>query len=252
MTMLRTLSTASSHEGKVRSNNEDAFMSSEVEGLWAVADGMGGHERGEWASAQIIAALKSCDLSTDFESARQSVADCIHEANRSIFDVADAAGSMMGSTIVALLVKSQRFAVLWVGDSRAYLLRGGTLYRLSSDHTQVQELVDRGVLTPEDAENHPMSHALARAVGVMQAVEVDVVEDEVEAGDIFLLCSDGLHGYVPEADIVAHLQSQPPEMLANTLIETTLERGAPDNVTVISVMFSEPTLLSFAAKDSLV
>ena len=110
-------------------------------------------------------------------------------------------GRQMGSTVVTLLVHGARYAILWVGDSRAYVLRGGELVQLSRDHSQVQEMVDRGIMRPEDAEGHPMGHILSRAVGVRDEVEVDRVTGEVEPGDTFLLCSDGLHGYVDKADI---------------------------------------------------
>ena len=107
----------------------------------------------------------------------------------------------MGSTVVALLVHGARYAILWVGDSRAYVLRGGALIQLSRDHSQVQEMVDRGIMRPEDADDHPMGHILSRAVGVRDDVAIDRATGDVEPGDIFLLCSDGLHGYVDKRDI---------------------------------------------------
>lgn len=244
---LRIRSGAGSHEGCVRANNEDCYVCSEDQGLWVVADGMGGFEHGEWASQTLIAGL-AAPLSDDgFEKARDEVAERIHSANIVIFEESERRDARMGTTVVALLIREARFAVLWAGDSRAYLLRNGDLYRLSTDHSQVQEMVDRGMLAPEDASDHPMSHVLARAVGVMEELELDIVEDAIAPGDVFLLCSDGLHGFVGE-DEIARLVSQPqPDRIADALVTLTLERGAPDNVTVIAVVLTEPTAVPLAS-----
>ena len=240
---LRVLTGARTHEGHVRSNNEDSFMAADQSGLWAVADGMGGHENGEWASACAVEELERGPLPEDFDAACREIGERIHRANQLIFRGGVERGVQMGTTLVALYVQGQRFAVLWVGDSRAYLLRGGTLHQLSRDHTQVQEMVERGLLSPEEAEEHPMSHVLNRAVGVAEAVEVDVIQDEVEAGDTFLLCSDGLHGAVDDGRISQILAGADPDEVADKLLEAAFENGAPDNVTVVATRFIEPTFL---------
>jgi serine/threonine protein phosphatase Stp1 len=236
----------STHEGQVRPFNEDSWFASDEMGLWAVADGMGGHERGEWASAIVVEELGKLVLASDFAVACGEIADALHRANRTIFTEATARGSQMGTTAVILFVRDGRFAILWVGDSRAYLLRGGQFVQLSRDHTQVQEMVDRGLLQPEEAEGHPMGHVLARAVGVVAELEVDVIQDEVEAGDTFLLCSDGLHGCVEETEIGRMLSGSVPEAIVSDLVNEALDHGAPDNVTTVAVRFGEPTLLAFA------
>jgi serine/threonine protein phosphatase PrpC len=240
----RVHSEACTHEGRVRPHNEDSFCALEQQGLWAVADGMGGHERGEWASALLADKLCGLRLGDDFDQACEQVATTIHNANREIFEEATARGTQMGTTLVCLLVRARRFAIFWVGDSRAYLLRDGQLVQLSRDHTRVQEMVDAGLLTPADAISHPMGHVLGRAVGVMETLELDVIADDIEAGDTFLLCSDGLHGYVEDRHIAALLAGPNPQAAAQQLVDTTLANGAPDNVTVITVAFNEPTLLS--------
>ena len=240
---LRVQFDARSHEGCVRERNEDSFACGAEDGLWVVTDGMGGYENGGWASATLIGELQSGDLDDGFEMARDQVAERIHRANRLIYEAAQQRGARMGTTVVALLVRGRRFAVLWVGDSRAYLLRAGMLHQLSNDHSQVQEMVERGLLEPEQAEGHPMAHVLARAIGVTETVEVDVVEDEVESGDVFLLCSDGLHGCVGPEDIARRLAQPYPEQISRDLVDLTLERGAPDNVTVVALLFTEPTMV---------
>lgn len=239
----RIESWAKTHEGRVRDHNEDSFCARETEGLWAVADGMGGHEGGEWASAKLIEKLGEAELPKDFEQACDRIAEAIRVANRAILLEARQRQKQMGSTIVTLLVQDQSYAVLWVGDSRAYLLRDGELTQLSRDHSQVQEMVDRGILRVEDAVGHPMGHILSRAIGVRDEVQIDRVSGEVQPGDIFLLCSDGLHGYVDQKEIARLLARGSPQRASEELVELTLANGAPDNVTVIAVMANEPPTL---------
>lgn len=247
---IRIDSAARTDTGCVRNHNEDSHLVRDAAGLWAVCDGMGGHEGGDWASARIVAALDSVDTGGDFEAVCDRAAEAIRAANREILAEAKVRGKQMGSTAVALVVRDKSYAILWVGDSRAYLMRGGRLGQLSRDHSQVQEMVARGLMTPEQAVGHPMGHILSRAVGVQQEVEVDRVDGEVMGGDIFLLCSDGLHGVVRESEIEAHLARAAPEAALDELVALTLARGAPDNVTAIAIWASEPTLLSLSDPES--
>ena len=241
--MSRLEHAALSHEGRVRTNNEDAFCVRPDDGLFLVADGMGGHENGEWASACIADTLQAVSLPADFDAASLAVAEALHRANATIFAEAESRGLQMGSTVVALLVRDTRFAVLWVGDSRAYLRRDGQLIQISHDHTQVQEMIDRGLLSEADAEGHPMSHILARAMGVRDTVEVDVIADETEGGDVFLLCSDGLTARVEPPEIEDMLAEPDPDQRVARLVKLTLDRGAPDNVTVVTVGIQATTAL---------
>lgn len=237
-----------SHPGKVRSNNEDALFASQALGVFAVADGMGGHERGEWASAAIVDRLGEVAGAGDFDSLLDGVSAAIHAANTVIFAESQDKSISMGSTAVALVLKDERFAVMWAGDSRAYVLRDGVLHRLSRDHTRVQEMVDRGLLTAEESVGHPMGHVLSRAVGVARDLELDGIADAPSPGDIFLLCSDGLYGVVGDDEIAGVLASSTLAEAAGNLIDLCLARGAPDNVTVVLVRVSEATVLSFAGQ----
>jgi serine/threonine protein phosphatase PrpC len=234
------------HEGKVRTRNEDSYCVRDADGLWAVADGMGGHEGGEWASGRIVDELGRIAMDEGFEAACDAAAAAVGAANEAILAEARERGKQMGSTVVLLIVDGTRYAILWVGDSRAYLLRDSSLTQLSRDHSQVQEMVDRGLMTAEQAIGHPMGHILSRAVGVREEVVVDKVVGEVRPGDVFLLCSDGLYGYVDESDIDGLLSREAPDRALQQLIDMTLANGAPDNVTGITIWASEPTLLSFA------
>jgi serine/threonine protein phosphatase PrpC len=235
---------ARTDQGRVRANNEDSFCERSEDGLWAVADGMGGHENGEWASAEVAQAMAQVHLPARFEDACQIIASALHRANARIWEEASDRGIQMGSTVVVLYLRERQFAVFWVGDSRAYLLRGGALHRLTRDHTQVQELIDRGLLSETAAEGHPMAHVLARAMGVEGSVEVDVITDEACVGDVFLLCSDGLTGPLDEPAIADLLASSHHGAAADRLVELTLARGAPDNLTLVMVALDEATNLT--------
>lgn len=247
---IRIDSAARTDKGCVRAHNEDSYLVRDDAGLWAVCDGMGGHEGGDWASARIVAALERVDTAGAFDAVCERAAEAISAANGEILAEAKARGKQMGSTAVVLVVQGKSYAILWVGDSRAYLMRGGRLAQVSRDHSQVQEMVARGLMTAEQAVGHPMGHILSRAVGVQQQVEVDRVGGELMGGDIFLLCSDGLHGVVRQSEIEAHLARAAPEAALEQLVALTLERGAPDNVTAIAVWASEPTLLSLSDPES--
>jgi serine/threonine protein phosphatase Stp1 len=243
---LRLDSVGGTHVGRVRTNNEDGYCLRPERAFWVVADGMGGHEKGEWASGAIVEAAQALSISDDFEAACLGIADMIHAANAYIHEEAEQRGIQMGSTFVGLHLSGGQFGLFWVGDSRAYVLRDGMLHQLSRDHSQVQAMVDRGLITAEEAAGHPMSHVLARAVGVQAEVEVDAIVDEAMPGDVFLLCSDGLTNRVSDAEIAAALDGHPHQEALDYLIALTLERGAPDNVTAIIVGVSETTQLSLA------
>jgi serine/threonine protein phosphatase PrpC len=242
----RIESAALSHQGRVRDKNQDSFCIRERDGLWAVADGMGGHEGGEWASARLVRELERAELPDGIEQAGECVAGAMRAANEAIVAEGAGRGRQMGTTCVALLVRERHYLVQWIGDSRAYLLRDGAFTQLSRDHTQVQEMVDRGMMQASELAGHPMGHILSRAVGVRGEIEIDRAAGEVRAGDVFLLCSDGLHSYVAEEEIRRLLGRGSPARALDELIAATLAAGAPDNVTAIAIQASDPTLLSFS------
>lgn len=231
----QVIDAARTDTGLVRASNEDAFLARPADGLWAVADGMGGHEDGDWASAAIVRAIADARVSGDFEADCAAVARSIHAANDAIHRRADAQGLRMGSTVVALLLGDGSFAAFWAGDSRAYRLRDGELAQLTTDHTQVQAKVARGLMTAAEARSHPMAHILARAVGAEATLDLSSVRGEARPGDTFLLCSDGLHGPAPEEEIVSTLTRAAPARACDALVALSHARGAPDNVTVVVV-----------------
>ena len=245
MIPLRTEWQAVTDTGLVREHNEDRYCASAALGVWAVADGMGGLARGDWAATAVVAAIDALSRIDDFDAMMAATAAAIRDANTHVLAESQARGTQMGTTVVALMIRNRRFGVLWAGDSRAYLLRDRQLYQLSRDHSQVQELIDRGLLTPAAAATHPLRHVLTRAVGVAEPLELDMVSDDIQPGDMFLLCSDGLHGVIDDAEITAQLETIDSRDVGGTLVARCIERGAPDNVTVVTVVASEPTLLHF-------
>jgi serine/threonine protein phosphatase PrpC len=245
MTMsIRFSTTALTHEGRVKPVNEDSFLDVHEAGLWAVADGMGGRAAGEVASALVIEALQAAVLEGDLEARINQIAAALGSANAAILAEAQRTSSEMGSTAVVLHIFDTQVACLWVGDSRIYRFRQGRLAQLSRDHTHVQEMVDRGQLTPEEARRHPMRHVISRGLGVEASVGIDVVTDDLRASDIFLLCSDGLSTVLSDEEIAARLLSAR-RNACQVLLDETLARGAPDNVTVLGVVCDEQTTLVF-------
>lgn len=249
---LRLDSVGGTHVGCKRKNNEDSLCLRPERCLWAVADGMGGHENGEWASAQITETLERLIVPEDFDAACTAIADAVHQANAAIFAEAQTRGVRMGSTVVVIYLHDGRFALFWVGDSRGYVLRDGTLHQLTRDHSQVQAMVDKGLITPEEAAGHPMGHVLARAVGVQSGLELDVIADDAEPGDVFLLCSDGLTARLSDDDLAVMLSDRASQETLDRMIATTLERGAPDNVTAILVGVSAATTLTLSGSGAAV
>lgn len=235
----RVTASGVSDTGKVRDHNEDAMLLRGGVGLWAVADGMGGHAHGRWASEQIVAGLAQAPLTGDFGADVGCVALAISQTNGVIAAAAQKEGTIIGSTVVIMLLIGARFAVLWAGDSRAYLSRGGALVQLTHDHTYVQDMMKVGEISAEEARSHPRRHVLSRAVGAEAEFALDAVEDEALPRDVFLLCSDGLTGNVSDAEIEERLVRFPPETAARRLLDLALSRGAPDNVTIVVLRCDE-------------
>ena len=223
--------------GRVRSSNQDAIIQGER--LFGVADGMGGHKGGETASAGARDGL--LELLEDKSPALDALRDAVTEVNGRLFrqQQGDERLSGMGTTLTALWVSEHYVYIGHVGDSRAYLLREGKLRQMTSDHSLVAELVRSGVLTPEQAEGHPMRNVITRAVGTEETVEVDLLVEERRAGDLWLVCSDGLYGMVPDSAMEAILTINTPQEASKLLLDAALAAGGHDNVTVVLVQDKE-------------
>lgn len=237
-------SAAISHPGRVRSVNEDAVLDRAADGLWVLADGMGGHHRGDLASGTIVDHFATLALPDSPEALGTTLGDGLAAINARLVQMArdQAGGDVIGSTVVVLALSGPRALILWAGDSRAYRLRGGRLDQVSEDHSQVQELVRQGLLAADQAENHPAANVVTRAVGAAPTLMPDSAWVALEDNDTFLLCSDGLTKEVPDAEIAGLLRNGRVEDCAQTLIQTALDRGARDNVSVIVVRVEEKTM----------
>lgn len=244
--------------GRVRTNNEDCFRIEEPLNLYVLSDGMGGEAHGEIASALAVEALvKHCqetehdpamtifgDMPSNWSEKTKRLSSAVHLANKTIFDSAQAHPEQrgMGATLTAAWIDGPRLSVAHVGDSRAYLLRSGTLQQLTNDHSLVAEQVRRGILTPAEAERSDMQSVLLRALGAHEEIEVESEEHTLFGGDVLLLCSDGLTRMVTEPEIAGTLQAEPDPLKASErLVELANEQGGADNVTAVVVRVgSEP------------
>jgi serine/threonine protein phosphatase PrpC len=233
-------SVARTHIGTVRRRNEDAVLERPEIGLWAVADGVGGHQRGDYASGRIVAALGNVAAGQSPSALVEDVKTRLAEVNRELRAVAATIGprAMIGSTVVVLLIIEDNSWCLWAGDSRFYLLRGGELQQMSRDQSYVQRLVDGGEIEPEAAAAHPLAHVITNAVGTSDEFALEERRDRLEPGDILLLCSDGLSRAIDDIEVAAILRDQPVAGSAERLIERALARGARDNVSVIVVEYA--------------
>ncbi|MFI5233496.1 MAG: Stp1/IreP family PP2C-type Ser/Thr phosphatase [Gemmatimonadales bacterium] len=227
----------------IRSGNEDNFFAEadERRGVFVVADGMGGHAAGEVASemaVQIVARNLLALTSVVDQAAHDKLAQAMRDANRAIYDrmLAEVDKQGMGTTASVLVLSDNQFLIGQIGDSRIYLLRDGALTQLTKDHSYVQEQVDAGLLTPEQARYHPYSNVITRCVGASESVEADIYNGEMKPGDVFLLASDGLTGMVDDRRLQAMLLARSgPGRIVDALIAEANGRGGLDNITAIVI-----------------
>lgn len=227
------------HVGLQREINEDSVFVDSERGLWAVADGMGGHDAGEIASTMVTDALRCLPIMRDVDEVASRAVEALSEVNRELIKLARSPArdrpSTIGTTVVGLAIADGLYRCFWMGDSRAYRMRDGEIRRITRDHSLVQNLVDAGMLEPEEAETHENANLITRAVGANEKIEVDIVGGEAAPGDRFVLASDGLTRVVRDHELAAELERGPATQAADNLLEIVLARGAPDNVSLIIV-----------------
>lgn len=231
-------SAARTDTGKVRARNEDAFLALPEQGLWVVADGMGGHQNGALASRLIVeqlAELPEGSLDQRLVELRQCLHRLNHRLGQELTITADRTDTVIGSTVVALLLEGDRAACVWAGDSRCYLWRGSRLYQLSRDHSLVQQLIDEQGLAPHEAARHPAANALTRAIGASETLQLDILELDVLPGDVFLLCSDGLYQGVSADELGACLNLPSPHLAVERLFQRVLDGPARDNLSAVVI-----------------
>lgn len=254
------------HVGCVRTNNEDnyylqgqirqsveqqntqaRFDGTDAAALFAVADGMGGEDQGEFASLAAVQALRSCDTT----QGQHTISRCFARANAVICREIDKTGRKMGTTLATLYIDNGKATVCNIGDSRVYLLRNNRFMQLSTDHTRVQQMIELGILTPEEARDHPQRHILTQHLGIYESdmiIQPTLSEElQLETRDTFLLCSDGLTDMVEDAVICSILGSGTPEQQTQALVKEALRNGGRDNVTVLVVQATDETHASTPA-----
>jgi serine/threonine protein phosphatase Stp1 len=228
----RFVSWAATHVGTVRKHNEDAFVDRSDLGLWAVADGAGGHSRGDVASRMIADALEGLPPNLSASEVLAEVRQRMTETNAAL-RASVTPPQISASTVVVLIARGEHYACLWAGDSRIYVLRGGTMTQVTRDHSLVQDMVEAGAIRAEDAESHPNANIITRAVGSGDELDLDKITDRLLPGDRFLLCSDGLCKTLPDS-LTAELLASSDDP-AGKLIRATLEHHGRDNVTAVVV-----------------
>lgn len=234
---------AGTDTGRIRTGNEDNFFAEadERRGVFVVADGMGGHAAGEVASEMAVTIVSRNLLglaSVRDTGAAELVGKSLQEANRAIFDrmLAESDKQGMGTTASVMVLSDHGYLIGQIGDSRVYLYRDGALIQITKDHSYVQEQVDAGLLTPEQARYHPYSNVITRCVGASDEVEADIYSGDVRVGDVFLLCSDGLTGMVDDRRLAQLLMARSgPGRIVDSLIAEANGRGGLDNITAIVI-----------------
>ncbi len=230
-----------SHTGVVRDHNEDSYLVKPESGVWVVADGMGGHAAGDFASQTITEAVASIGKPASAPDLQARFMERLNRAHGEIVEHSlTLGGATIGATMVALLAHEELFACIWSGDSRIYLLRGDEYQQVTTDHTEVQELLASGSITKEQARLWPRRNVITRAIGVDTTPNTDETFGDLQAGDVFLLCSDGLTEHVNDDEMESTIIEFGPQEACDRLVETTLARGARDNVTVVVVRVEAP------------
>jgi protein phosphatase len=230
----RWISFAASDTGSVRKVNEDSFLDMPELGLWAVADGMGGHEAGDLASRLVVQQLAAISPARFLGQTVKQIRRVLTRTNQEcVAQAAARGGGIIGTTAVVLYVRGQHCAVVWVGDSRVYRLRHGRLQQLTKDHSQVEALIAEGLIDRIDAENHPAGNIITRAIGGSSDLVVDTRVDQVLDKDVYLLCSDGLTKELSSEEIAQILVDTLTGNAAEVLLARALDRGARDNLTVV-------------------
>lgn len=225
------------HPGNVRKVNQDALLESPDLGIWLVADGVGGHSHGEWASHAVVDAVNSLQQPELRLGVVEAVRQKLEQVNAQLVNIGQQqdTATIIGSTVAALVLYGNTGTCLWAGDSRVYGLRAGRLARLTHDHSEVEQMVERGELSPAEALHHPKANVINRAIGQSLALELDARSYDLSPLDRFLLCSDGLTKELSDEEIAELLQGGDCRDCCQRLMDAVLSRPCQDNVAIIVV-----------------
>ena len=245
MKNLQFRTTHETHPGLRRRENEDSVAIHPSGRLWAVADGMGGHRHGRFASDTVVSNFAGLALTGSLDEDVSQIHRAIIAANALVYQRSSVEGATIGTTVAALYADGAQAVCFWVGDSRVYLFHDDRLQQITRDHTQVRHLLDTSQITTDEAKHHPMGHVLTRAVGAEPRVRVDLKAVDLAPDDIVLICSDGLTACADEDDIAAALRESGGQKACARLLELCLERGAPDNVSIVTIVCDEVTAVEY-------
>jgi serine/threonine protein phosphatase PrpC len=228
---------AMTNVGKVRKHNEDSMLARPEIGLWVVADGMGGHAKGDMASQMIVESLKEIPIADSLPKFIDDIEDKITSVNKKLIEIAQESKrrTTIGSTVVMFHVFEKYGIYIWAGDSRLYRLRDNKLTQITTDHSQVEQYVEQGLISRKEALVHPHGNMITRAVGATEELFLDMDVQELNKGDRYMLCSDGLTKHITDPEIEEFLRSGTNEECCSHFIDVTLSRGAGDNVTCIVI-----------------
>lgn len=231
------LSSSQTDVGAVREINEDSILDKPEIGLWAVADGMGGHEGGNLASEMIVSSLDELGKKGMLNDIVTCVEDKVNDVNQRLLEYSEIMldGRVIGSTVAILLIKGRAGVCMWAGDSRLYRFRNESLEQISLDHSHVSELLQQGSITAEEAENHPDANVITRAIGTAENLYIDIDVFDVRLGDVYLLCSDGLYNSVENEEIMDCLREEDVETAVSRLIDLSLTNDTNDNVSAVVI-----------------
>ncbi len=238
MTAFTWRSASATSQGNVRSHNEDAVLELPAVGVWVVADGMGGHDAGDVASRMIVESLCALPRAERLSELLDRVEDRLRSVNQRLFGLSLERGATTGSTVAVLVAFGDHCVSIWAGDSRIYRLREGVLTRVTRDHTEVQDLLDGGILDEKAAAEHSASNVITRAVGGAQELFLDVELRELRQGDRYLLCSDGVYKELTDTDLARLVATEDTSGACRALMSQALAGQCSDNVSVVVVEFS--------------
>lgn len=228
--------------GRVHKFNEDSIFCEPKRGIWVVADGMGGYDCGDLASHLVIEMLRDIPTFATLTAMVADIKNRLQYVNNELLNLATkrGTGTRLGSTVVVMAAINQNMATVWAGDSRLYRLRDGKLKRLTKDHSEVAKLIELGIVEEDKAYNHPAARCLTRAIGVSKTLKLDVIYDSVKKQDIYLMCTDGLSRELDDRAIEKSLLVSTGKNTGycDSLIETALQRGGHDNISVVTAIAS--------------
>ncbi|WP_395344144.1 PP2C family protein-serine/threonine phosphatase [Ningiella sp. W23] len=257
MNSSRWMCVAKTDVGTVRKVNEDNYLDCCSAGLWCVADGMGGHARGDVASQLIIEGLSKLIDASKSESKSplnlQQISECIQSVNSVLIQLSKRHDSIVGSTVAILFIQGAKVYCIWAGDSRIYRLRDRYIFRMTRDHSQVEDMVDAGLISASEAEHHPKANIITRAVGAHEELKLEIASFDLDDDDRFLVCSDGLNKVMSDQELESFILEHPFADAADALIDIANKRNARDNVTAILVQnetFDETLLNNTLPLDS--